>query len=121
MGGVCISGWVANGNLIGWSSATQLERSSAYGAPWRRVRLSARRSPPSVHCPMTSDSTHRAGPLRLRFAPPPTGYLHVGGARTALYNWLYAKHYGGQFLLRIEDTDKARSTEPSKRAIVEGM
>src|ERR671925_8009 len=54
---------------------------------------------------------------RLRFAPSPTGYLHVGGARTALFNWLYAKHYGGQFLLRIEDTDKARSTEESTRAI----
>ncbi len=58
---------------------------------------------------------------RLRFAPSPTGYLHVGGARTALLNWLYCKHYGGQFLLRIEDTDKARSTEESTRAIFEGM
>jgi glutamyl-tRNA synthetase len=60
-------------------------------------------------------------PLRLRFAPSPTGYLHVGGARTALYNWLYARKYGGQFLLRIEDTDKARSTDESTRAIFEGM
>ncbi|HVA56521.1 MAG: glutamate--tRNA ligase [Gemmatimonadaceae bacterium] len=58
---------------------------------------------------------------RLRFAPSPTGYLHVGGARTALFNWLYAKKYGGQFLLRIEDTDKARSTEASTRAIFEGL
>ena len=58
---------------------------------------------------------------RLRFAPSPTGYLHVGGARTALFNWLYARHYGGQFLLRIEDTDKARSTDESTRAIFEGM
>ena len=58
---------------------------------------------------------------RLRFAPSPTGYLHVGGARTALFNWLFAKHYGGQFLLRIEDTDKARSTDESTRAIFEGM
>jgi len=58
---------------------------------------------------------------RLRFAPSPTGYLHVGGARTALFNWLFVKHYGGQFLLRIEDTDKARSTEESTRAIFEGM
>jgi glutamyl-tRNA synthetase len=58
---------------------------------------------------------------RLRFAPSPTGYLHVGGARTALFNWLYAKHYGGEFLLRIEDTDKARSTEESTRAIFEGL
>jgi glutamyl-tRNA synthetase len=54
---------------------------------------------------------------RLRFAPSPTGSLHVGVARTALFNWLYAKHYGGQFLLRIEDTDKARSTEESTRGI----
>ena len=61
------------------------------------------------------------GPHRLRFAPSPTGYLHVGGARTALFNWLYARHYGGQFLLRIEDTDKARSTDESTRAIFEGL
>jgi glutamyl-tRNA synthetase len=58
---------------------------------------------------------------RLRFAPSPTGYLHVGGARTALFNWLYAKKFGGQFLLRIEDTDKARSTDDSTRAIFEGL
>ena len=58
---------------------------------------------------------------RLRFAPSPTGYLHVGGARTALFNWLYAKKYGGQFLLRVEDTDKARSTDESTRAIFEGL
>src|SRR5690349_9888332 len=58
---------------------------------------------------------------RLRFAPSPTGYLHVGGARTALLNWLFVKHYGGQFLLRIEDTDKARSTDEKTRAIFEGL
>jgi glutamyl-tRNA synthetase len=58
---------------------------------------------------------------RLRFAPSPTGYLHVGGARTALFNWLYARKYGGAFLLRVEDTDKARSTEESTRAIFEGL
>jgi glutamyl-tRNA synthetase len=58
---------------------------------------------------------------RLRFAPSPTGYLHVGGARTALFNWLFAKHYGGQFLLRVEDTDRARSTEASTRGIYEGL
>ena len=58
---------------------------------------------------------------RLRFAPSPTGYLHVGGARTALFNWLYARKFGGEFLLRIEDTDKARSTAESTRAIFEGM
>jgi glutamyl-tRNA synthetase len=58
---------------------------------------------------------------RLRFAPSPTGSLHVGSARTALFNWLFVKHYGGQFLLRIEDTDRARSTEASTRAIFEGL
>lgn len=54
-------------------------------------------------------------PVRVRFAPSPTGYLHVGGARTALYNYLFAKHTGGEFILRIEDTDEARSTEDAMR------
>ena len=49
--------------------------------------------------------------VRVRFAPSPTGYLHVGGARTALFNWLFARHTSGKFLLRIEDTDKERSSE----------
>jgi glutamyl-tRNA synthetase len=56
-----------------------------------------------------------------RFAPSPTGYLHIGGARTALFNWLYAKHTGGKMLLRIEDTDKARSTEGAILAILDGL
>jgi glutamyl-tRNA synthetase len=56
-----------------------------------------------------------------RFAPSPTGFLHIGGARTALFNWLYARHHGGRFLLRIEDTDKARSTRPAIDAILDGM
>lgn len=56
-----------------------------------------------------------------RFAPSPTGYLHVGGARTALYSWLYAKKQGGQFVLRIEDTDIERSTDEAKQAILDGM
>lgn len=58
---------------------------------------------------------------RVRFAPSPTGFLHVGGARTALFNWLYAKKFDGDFLLRIEDTDRARSTDESTRAIFEGL
>jgi len=58
---------------------------------------------------------------RVRFAPSPTGFLHVGGARTALFNWLYAKKYDGDFLLRIEDTDRQRSTDESTRAIFDGM
>jgi glutamyl-tRNA synthetase len=56
-----------------------------------------------------------------RFAPSPTGYLHIGGARTALFNWLFAKHHGGKYLLRIEDTDRARSTQPAIEAIVDGL
>ena len=56
-----------------------------------------------------------------RFAPSPTGFLHIGGARTALFNWLYAKKHGGTFLLRIEDTDRERSTEPAIAAILDGM
>jgi glutamyl-tRNA synthetase len=65
--------------------------------------------------------THAPHRPRLRFAPSPTGYLHVGGARTALFNWLYARHFEGDFLLRIEDTDKMRSTDESTRAIFDGM
>ena len=57
----------------------------------------------------------------LRFAPSPTGMLHIGGARTALFNWLYARHHGGQYLLRIEDTDRARSTQAAIDAILDGM
>ncbi len=59
--------------------------------------------------------------IRVRFAPSPTGYLHVGGARTALFNWLYAKKTGGTFILRIEDTDKERSTDAHTQVILDGM
>ena len=60
-------------------------------------------------------------PVVTRFAPSPTGYLHIGGARTALFNLLYARHCGGKFLLRIEDTDRARSTDAAVQAIHEGL
>jgi len=59
--------------------------------------------------------------IRVRFAPSPTGYLHIGAARTALFNWLYARKHGGTFLLRIEDTDMQRSTDESTRSIIEGL
>jgi len=59
--------------------------------------------------------------VRTRFAPSPTGYLHIGGVRTALFSWLYARHHGGEFVLRIEDTDRERSTQASVDAILEGM
>ena len=59
--------------------------------------------------------------IRVRFAPSPTGHLHIGGARTALFNYLYARHNNGKFILRIEDTDRTRSTEEYIEAIIEGM
>src|SRR5688572_15614591 len=59
--------------------------------------------------------------IRTRFAPSPTGYLHIGGARTALFSWAYARRHGGEFILRIEDTDLERSTAQSVQAILDGM
>ena len=59
--------------------------------------------------------------LKARFAPSLTGYLHIGGVRTALFSWLYARRHGGKFVLRIEDTDLERSTQASVNAILEGM
>jgi glutamyl-tRNA synthetase len=74
----------------------------------RKARLSASSSSPSR-------------PVVTRFAPSPTGFLHIGGARTALFNWLFARHHGGKFLLRIEDTDKVRSSKEAIDAILDGM
>jgi glutamyl-tRNA synthetase len=62
-----------------------------------------------------------SGQVVTRFAPSPTGFLHIGGARTALFNWLFARHHGGEFKLRIEDTDRARSTQPAIDAIIDGL
>lgn len=59
--------------------------------------------------------------VRVRFAPSPTGFFHIGSARTALFNWLYARHTGGRFVLRIEDTDKARNTEEALKVLLDGM
>ena len=59
--------------------------------------------------------------VRVRFAPSPTGYLHLGGARTALFNWLYARNQKGKFILRVEDTDKERSTKAAVDAIIDGL
>ncbi len=71
--------------------------------------------------PLPKDSMAQDSKPVLRFAPSPTGYLHIGGARTALFNWLYAKRHGGTFLLRIEDTDRERSTPEAVDAILKGM
>src|SRR6185436_19892725 len=59
--------------------------------------------------------------VRVRFAPSPTGYLHIGGVRTALFNWLFARHENGRFILRIEDTDQSRSTDEAIQVILEGL
>jgi glutamyl-tRNA synthetase len=71
------------------------------------------------YCPRTADVMPDS--VVTRFAPSPTGFLHIGGARTALFNWLYAKKLGGKMLLRIEDTDRERSTEPAIAAILDGL
>src|SRR5690606_12478998 len=69
----------------------------------------------------SESATDTARPVVTRFAPSPTGFLHIGGARTALFNWLYARRHGGRFVLRIEDTDKVRSTQKAIEAILDGM
>jgi glutamyl-tRNA synthetase len=69
----------------------------------------------------SENTTQSQGQVRVRFAPSPTGYLHIGGARTALYNWLWARKTGGVFILRIEDTDVERSTEESVKEILDGL
>ena len=70
---------------------------------------------------MASESDTQVSPVVTRFAPSPTGFLHIGGARTALFNWLFARHHGGKALLRIEDTDKKRSTQEAIDAILDGL
>ena len=70
---------------------------------------------------MAADPAGMRADIVTRFAPSPTGFLHIGGARTALFNWLYARHTGGKFLLRIEDTDRERSTEAAIAAILDGL
>ena len=59
--------------------------------------------------------------VRVRFAPSPTGFLHIGGARTALFNWLFAKRHGGTYILRIDDTDEQRSTQESMQQIYDSL
>src|ERR1700727_34956 len=71
--------------------------------------------------PVNTRATSRQMTVRVRFAPSPTGPLHIGGARPALFNYLFARHHGGEFLLRIEDTDRERSTEAATQVILEGL
>src|ERR1700727_1730968 len=72
---------------------------------------------------MTSNSTaaDTQKTVRTRFAPSPTGYLHIGGVRTALFNWLFARKHGGQFILRIDDTDQQRNVEEALQPILDGF
>ena len=69
----------------------------------------------------SSTATPVGDQIRVRMAPSPTGYLHIGGARTALFNWLFAKHHNGKFILRIDDTDVARSTDESMHEIYDAL
>ena len=83
----------------------------------------------TFHCPIPSKNSKipvlkESGAImtvKTRFAPSPTGYLHIGGVRTALFSWAFARHHKGEFLLRIEDTDLARSTAESVNIILDGM
>jgi len=68
-----------------------------------------------------SDSIHKPSSVRVRFAPSPTGYLHVGGARTALFNWLFARRQGGTMILRVEDTDAERNKPELVQGILDGL
>src|SRR6185295_16411225 len=84
-----------------------------------RWRCSAERPPPVSS--RNRKDRRVASKVRVRFAPSPTGYLHIGGARTALFNYLYAKRHGGTFVLRIEDTDQDRNMENALGGILEGL
>src|SRR5215203_1654005 len=83
----------------------------------------ARDRPPPVEtwAPISIVSSDPSVPVRVRFAPSPTGALHIGGARTALYNWLYARGRGGEMVLRIEDTDRERSTPENVEQILDAL
>ncbi|BCA57576.1 glutamate--tRNA ligase [Sphingomonas sp. HMP6] len=83
--------------------------------------MSAISDPAAASAVGATSTTAKQPQVVTRFAPSPTGFLHIGGARTALFNWLYARHNGGKFLLRIEDTDRARSTQPAIDAILTSM
>src|SRR5262249_40144350 len=87
------------------------------------ARSIARTRPPPVEtwAPISIVSSDPSIPVRVRFAPSPTGVLHIGGARTALYNWLFARGRGGELVLRIEDTDRERSTPENVEQILDAL
>ena len=106
---------------------------AAMGSPWLRIRLLPEVPPRLLRPHLRRNLSVRAsasasaspdgagGPVRVRFAPSPTGNLHVGGARTALFNYLFARSKGGKFVLRIEDTDLERSTKKSEEAVLSDL
>jgi nondiscriminating glutamyl-tRNA synthetase len=99
-----------------------IRRGDDYEGSTRPEQLPGRVLPVEVSiCVKITHMSVKNPSIRVRFAPSPTGYLHIGGARTALFNWLFARHHGGTFILRIEDTDEVRSTEDSVRGILDSM
>ena len=110
-----------------WLSATQYPKriSSPHKTSFCQTNPPTRQKPPAArfHATTKSDpsSLYCNFMLRVRFAPSPTGYLHIGGARTFIFNWLYARHHGGTMVLRIDDTDVERNTEQSLRSIFDGL
>jgi len=125
LGASALTGAVALGRARMMSRGVKSSSAMARSA----VRASrARRAAPAIRCVATETAEKieitlppRDGTVRVRFAPSPTGNLHVGGARTALFNWLYARNLGGKFVLRVEDTDTARSTRESEDAMVRDL
>ena len=110
------------------TGAVALGRAQMRGTRSGRAMGAMRRVVAPVRCAATETAEKieiklppKDGTVRVRFAPSPTGNLHVGGARTALFNWLYARNLGGKFILRVEDTDTARSTRESEEAMVRDL
>src|ERR671918_2205962 len=88
---------------------------------WARSIARTRPPPVETWAPISIVSSNPSVPVRVRFAPSPTGALHIGGARTALYNWLFARGRGGELVLRIEDTDRERSTPENVAQILDAL
>ena len=91
-----------------------------FGLTLSRIQKTYHRDKASVNSKV-NDQPKQTNGVVTRFAPSPTGFLHIGGARTAMFNWLFARHHGGKALLRIEDTDRKRSTQDAIDKIIEGL
>src|SRR5262249_46121979 len=114
---------IASGLFIGLLRVREMTRAGKGGASLAEGPLEGQGRPPlTFRNVLKGASMHGAtGKPRLRFAPSPTGYLHIGGVRTALFNWLWARQTGGTFILRIEDTDQERSTPENEQIILRDM